>query len=385
MMRKIAMNPLVVSLLLAGAAAPCHAATKPMRAIQADLDYVYDEDPTQTERNIDLFVERVAEIQPTAVFLQAFANPKGDGLASELYFPNHSLPVRADLFGRVVSELKERTHVAVYGWLPVLSFALNDNIPLVQAWSASGTVEPDQKAYRRVSPFNAEARTKIAQIYEDMAKAAPIDGVLFHDDAMLSDFEDASPDALKVYKAAGLPASIEALRADPKTFKAWTNFKTDYLIAFTKKLTAHTRQYRPFLVTVRNIYAPVVMDNQSATWFAQDYDKFLKAYDYTAVEAMPRMEKVADDEAASWMQKLVSVSTDHSNALSHTVFELQSVDWNLAAQGKDRAIDDETLGAEMRQLVRQGAMNFGYYPDDFVTDTPKLALLRKDFSLQTDQ
>ena len=386
MMQKIAMNPFIVTLLLAGASVPSAAAEKPMRAVQADLDYVYDEDPAQTERNIDLFVERIAEIQPAAVFLQAFANPKGDGLARELYFPNQSLPMRADLFGRVVTELKTRTHVAVYGWLPVLSFELSDKVTLIQAWSPqTGTTEPDPKAYRRVSPFDAEARSRITQIYEDMAKAAPIDGILFHDDAMLSDFEDASPAALKAYKAVGLPASVEAIRADEKTAKVWAEFKTDILIAFTKKLAAHVRQYRPNIQTVRNIYAPVVLNGASTTWFAQDYDKFLKTYSYTAIEAMPRMEKITDDEAAEWMSKLVSISADRPKGLSRTIFQLQSVDWNLAAEGKERAMPDETFASQMRMLARQGAMNFGYYPDDFVTDTPKLQTLRKEFSLQTDQ
>ena len=86
---------------------------------------------------------------------------------------------------------------------------------------------------------------RIAEIYEDMAKAAPIDGILFHDDATLSDFEDATPAALKAYKAAGLPASIKELRADPETLQAWTDFKTDALIAFTASLADQARHYRP--------------------------------------------------------------------------------------------------------------------------------------------
>jgi biofilm PGA synthesis lipoprotein PgaB len=385
MMRRFALNPFVVSLLLAGAAAPCAAAEKPMRAVQADLDYVYDEDAAQTERNLDQFVERIAAIQPGAVFLQAFADPKGTGLASSTYFPNRHLPMRAELFGRVVSELKERTHVKVFGWLPVLSFDLGDKVTLVHSWSpATGAVEIDPKAYRRVSPFDTAARTEIAEIYEDMAKAAPIDGVLFHDDAMLSDFEDATPAALKAYKAAGLPGSIEAIRADPATLKTWSAFKTDALITYTKTLAAHVRQIRPALLTARNLYAPLMLDPQSSAWFAQDYDKFLTAYDYTAVEAMPRMEKIADNDSHDWLSKLVAIGAERPHGMAHTIFELQTVDWNLAAEGKDRAISDDTLGAEMRLLTKQGAVNFAYYPDDFVTDTPKLELLRKDFSLPTD-
>jgi hypothetical protein len=36
----------------------------------------------------------------------------------------------------------------------------------------------------------------------------------------------------------------------------------------------------------------------------------------------------------------------------------------------------------MRLLARNGALNFGYYPDDFVTDTPRADQLHRDFSLQ---
>lgn len=396
MIRKIALNPFVVSLLLAGAAAPSSTVAvasprlnavdnKPMRAVQIDLDYVYDQDATQTERNLDLLVERIAAIHPAAVFLQAFADPKGTGLASEVYFPNRQLAMRADLFGRAVQELKGRTHVKVFGWLPVLSFQLGDSVTLVHAWSPSdGTAEIDPKGYRRVSPFDTSARLRIAQIYEDMAKAAPIDGILFHDDATLSDFEDASPAALTAYHTAGLPASIEALRADPATLQAWTNFKTDFLIAFTKSLADQARHYRPSLLTARNIYAPVMLDAQSSTWFAQDYDKFLEAYDYTAVEAMPRLEKIADDEAEDWLKKLVVASAERANGLRHTIFELQTVDWNLAAEGKERAIPDDILKTQLRLVTQQGALNIGYYPDDFVMDMPKAELLLKDFSLQTD-
>ncbi len=386
MMRKIALNPFVMSLLLAGATVPhAYASDKPMRAMQVDLDYVYDADPSQTERNLDLLVERVAEIRPAAIFLQAFADPQGTGLASETYFPNRHLPVRADLFAHAVEELKQRTQVQVFGWLPVLSFALANNAEMVQAWSpTTGAVAADPKAYHRLSPFDAMARANIIEIYEDMAKAAPIDGILFHDDATLSDFEDAAPSAMKSYKAAGLPASIETLRSDATTLQAWSDFKTDYLIRFTKMLAAHARHFRPNLLTARNIYAPVMLEPQSKTWFAQDYNKFLAAYDYTAVEAMPRMEKVSDDESHEWLSKLIAVSADHPQGLKHTIFELQAVDWNLAAEGKDRAIPEETLGAQMRLLARHGAMNFAYYPDDFVTDTPKIALLRKEFSLPND-
>jgi biofilm PGA synthesis lipoprotein PgaB len=385
MMLRTALYRLAVCLLLAGAAVvPSAAAGMPMRAAQVDLDYVYDPDPAQTERNLDLLVERIAAVKPSAVFLQAFADPQGTGLASEAYFPNRQLPMRADLFAHAVLLLKENAHVKVFGWLPVLSFGLGGKAALVEAWTpATGGAEPDPKAYRRLSPFDAASRERIEEIYEDMALSASIDGILFHDDAQLSDFEDASPAALAAYRAAGLPASIEALRADPDTLQRWTDFKTDALIGFTQKLAARARIYRSPLLTARNLYAPVMLNPQSSAWFAQDYDKFLSAYDYTAVEAMPRMEKIADGEAPDWLKKLVVAGAGRPDGLRRTIFELQTVDWSLAAKGEERAIPPETLGAQMRLLARQGALNIGYYPDDFVTDTPKAELLHKDFSLQT--
>ncbi|MEG3194212.1 poly-beta-1,6-N-acetyl-D-glucosamine N-deacetylase PgaB, partial [Lysobacter sp. D1-1-M9] len=52
-----------------------------IRAIQVDLDYVYDADPDQLQRNLDALVERTKRLGPTHVFLQAFADPDGNGSA----------------------------------------------------------------------------------------------------------------------------------------------------------------------------------------------------------------------------------------------------------------------------------------------------------------
>ncbi|MFL4368792.1 poly-beta-1,6-N-acetyl-D-glucosamine N-deacetylase PgaB, partial [Enterobacter asburiae] len=79
-------------------------------------------------------------------------------------------------------------------------------LPRVQAWNPdTGAVAVDPQQYRRLSPFNAQVRQQIGEIYEDLAKHASFRGVLFHDDALLSDFEDAGPEALAAYRQAGLP------------------------------------------------------------------------------------------------------------------------------------------------------------------------------------
>ena len=355
--------------------------TPTIRAVQVDLDYLYDADPTQLAHNMDILINRIHDLQINRVFLQAFANPQGDGLARELYFPNRHLPMRADLFNRVAWQLKTRANVDVYGWLPVLSFDLK-GATHIQAVDKDGNVGMDSKAYRRISPYDAEGRRKIMEIYEDMSRQAPIDGLLFHDDAIMSDFEDVSAPALTAYQRAGLPTSPSVIKANPAMLKKWTNFKTTTLINFTHDLASHAAKYHAPIKTVRNIYAPVVLNPQSEEWFAQNYERFLDAYDYTAIEAMPKMENIPDSEANDWLLRLVATASRHPNGLSKTVFELQSVDWR-EKDSDDRVIPTEELGAQMRLLARHGALNLGYYPDDFINNTPDVSVLHKDFSLQT--
>lgn len=356
----------------------------PVRVVQVDLDYVYDDDAAQQKRNLDTLIDRLKDMKINTVFLQAFADPQGTGLAHALYFPNRELPMRANLFAEVVSRLKNETGVRVFGWLPVLSFDFGSSVTPIMAWDEkTNRVAVDPKAYHRASPFDPIVRTKIAQIYQDMARQAPIDGLLFHDDALMSDFEDASPAAMRTYQQAGFPYSMHALHADPVLMKKWMVFKTEALIAFTQDLAVQARLYRNSLQTVRNIYARVVLEPESQEWFAQNYDRFLHAYDYTAVMAMPRMEKVPSEQSGEWLKSIIDVASSRPDGLQHTIFELQSVDWTKTDTGQDRAVPADELGSQMRLLASEGALNFGYYPDDFKTNTPDASMLHQDFSLQT--
>jgi biofilm PGA synthesis lipoprotein PgaB len=185
---------------------------------------------------------------------------------------------------------------------------------------------------------------------------------------------------LQAYQDAGFPATIADIRSNPDSMAKWTSFKTDTMIKFTQELAAHVSAYRAPLKTVRNIYASPVLNPTSEEWFAQNYDRFLQSYDYVAVEAMPDMENVPAGEQDDWMKKLIKIVADRPDGLKRTVFELQSVDWRI--KDSSRAIPTEELGAQMNLLARQGAMNFGYYPDDFIANVPDADVLHKDFSLQ---
>ncbi len=335
-------------------------AVTPERVVHVDLDYVYDPDPAQAESNLDALLERIQALGPTTVYLQAFADPDGDGTASELYFPNRHLPMRADLFNRVAWQLSTRVDVKVYAWLPVLAFDLPDeelsDALSVKRWE-EGRAIPSRPDYRRLSPWEPRAREIIGDIYEDLGKAAAFAGLIFHDDGYLTDFEDAA-----AYP--GEPGRLPRARE-----------KTLALVDLTDELTERVRRHRASVKTARNMYAEVALRPHSEAWFAQSLPIFIERYDWTAVMAMPQMEGAGDPEA--WLDQLVRRVARVRGGLEKTLFELQSVDWNTSGR-----VDSNRLARWMRRLEGQGAIHFGYYPDDFVRGLPNLDAIRTAFSTE---
>ncbi len=349
----------------------------PERVVQVDLDYLFDTDPDQQQRNIDRLLDRIKAMRVSTVYLQAFSDPDGNGQADALYFPSRHLPLRGDIFSYVAWQLSTRAEVKVYAWMPVLAFELPPHSPAAQSTVQSAAPEaPSAGRYRRLSPFDPEARRTIAEIYEDLARGARFDGLLFHDDATLDDFEDASAAALETYARWGLPPSVEAIRADPGLMQRWTQRKTEALVAFTAELTARVRRYQGAIRTARNLYALPVLQPESQAWFAQSLPAFIDAYDHAALMAMPYMEGAPQPDR--WLRALVAAVAAHPGALRKTVFELQAVDWKTG-----QPVSDATLAAQMEGLQRLGAINFGYYPDDFVRDRPDLARIKRAISLQS--
>ena len=204
-----------------------HARSDAVRAVQVDLDYVYDPDPAQQERNLSQLLDRIRRMHPSQVWLQAFADLKGDGVAEAVYFPNRHLPMRADLFSRVAWQLRTRAQVRVYAWMPVLAFRF-PHAP--QLPTLGGEPKPGADQYR-LAPWDTRVRQMIGDVYEDLAMHASEAGLLFSDDAYIRDTDKLGPWANKS------PAE-----------------RTAALIDFTQELTARVRRWRPQVRTVRNIY-----------------------------------------------------------------------------------------------------------------------------------
>ncbi|MCU6336787.1 poly-beta-1,6-N-acetyl-D-glucosamine N-deacetylase PgaB [Enterobacter quasiroggenkampii] len=326
---------------------------EPVRVMHVDLDYVYDPDPAQQTQNINRLIQRVYDMKISHVFLQAFADPQGDGRIKALYFPNRQLPVRADLFNFVSWQLQTRAGVKVFAWMPVLSFDLDPALPRVQRRDRqTGRLSDATEPYIRLSPWNPQVRQQVTDIYEDLARYASFNGILFHDDAVLTDVDDG-------------PQST-------------TRQKSQTLIGFTHALSLAVKHIRgPQIKTARNMFALPILQPESEAWFAQNLDDFLAEYDWTVPMAMPLMESVPADESDSWLARLVKAVAMRPGALDKTIFELQARDWDRKPQ---RAVSDSQLAQWMRVLQLNGVKNYGYYPDDFINNQPDISHIRPVFS-----
>jgi poly-beta-1,6-N-acetyl-D-glucosamine N-deacetylase len=338
------------------------------RVMHIDLDYVYDANPVQMAKNLDALLDRVKSLAPSTVYLQAYADANGDGVAEAVYFPNRHVPMRADLFSRVAWQLITRANVKVYAWMPVLAFELNDKQLQHDLQVVSKNPQADKALYQRLSPFSSQARQIIKEVYADLGKYTKFNGILFHDDAMLSEDEDVSTFAQAEYAKNFKPA----LSGKPLTqYDAiqFGIFKTHYLTQFTLALAAELKQYQSHLKTARNLYAPTMLSNAPQRWLAQNYSDFLDSYDYSVVMAMPLMEKQAQPEV--WLASLVKAAAERKNGLQKTIFELQATDWR-----QQKSVDITQLIIHFQALNKAGALHVGYYPDDFIHGLPEMEKVR---------
>jgi biofilm PGA synthesis lipoprotein PgaB len=349
-----------------------------VRAAQVDLDYVYDEDPAQQERNLGRLLDRIKALGLSHVFLQAFADPDADGGAQELYFPNRHLRVRADLFSRAAWQLKTRANVLVYAWLPLLSF---DGASVDDGWRVlqhdGGTTSVDSDSEPRLSPFEPQARALIRDVYADLAAHANFDGLLFHDDGRLSDLEDANPAALAAARAAlGADFSLERAALDPELARRWSAIKSRALIELSAEVTAAVREHRPDVRTARNLFASALLDPAGEVYLAQRLPDYLAAYDHVALMAMPQLEGARDERA--FYRALTRTVGRAPHGFDKTIFELQAVDWNTGL-----SVDARTLETTLRSLQAAGVRHLAYYPEDFIAAEPALGPLRRGLSLAT--
>lgn len=358
------------------------------RVAHVDLDYIYDPDPEQQERNLGALIQRLQDMRVSTVFLQAFADPQGDGLVREVYFPNRVLPMRADLFNRAAWQLRTRAGVQVFAWMPTLALDLDPSYPRVKRAGQAAADTPAtgkephyhvaEQEYRRLSFFDPRVRQAINTLYEDLAWQASFSGILFHDDAMLREDEDMSDAAIAAYEAAGFKGPFPMTDASPEERQRWTRFKTQALTDFTLELLNTVRATRgEVMQSARNLYVNTVTQPDSEAWFAQNFQDSLAAYDWVVPMVMPYMEEVPKNQIPVWLDQVVDSVKTIPGALNKTIFEVQAVDWR---DGQQRTIATEDIASWLRRLNIRGARHMGYYPDDFASNHPDMKQMRKHLS-----
>jgi biofilm PGA synthesis lipoprotein PgaB len=350
-----------------------------IRAVQIDMDMIYDPtSPKKTDENLGKLINRLVEMKVNTVFLQAFADPEGTGNIKDVYFHNSVLPVRADIFSHAVHQMIIRD-MYVYAWLPTLSIVLPDekmNEELRVREIINDTSRPSESWYKRLTPFNKDARRLVRQLYEDLSAHSQVHGVLFQDDAYLTDHEDVHPSAIASYKEHfGKDFIFSNMDKDPQLLKDWASYKTDVLIDFTKNLEDGVKRYRPEAKFARNMYASLLTEPESEVWLAQNYCKFLTAYDQVVIMAYPQMEKA--EKPSPWLKKMVLKAKEFPRAIEKTIFKIQAYDWQ-----KKIWLNDLFLIEELRDILSAGGRHIAYYPDDLWADRPGLKVMKLEMSTQ---
>lgn len=351
-----------------------------IRAVQVDLDLIYDpESYKETDQNLGQLIERLVAMNINTVFLQAFCDPEGTGNIESVYFHNRVLPVTGDIFSHAVHQLFIRK-MKVYAWMPTLSFVLPDkelgeSLRILE--NKNGVIGKSRSAYQRLTPFSPKVIDTVRKIYEDLGAHSQISGVLFQDDAYLTDQEDYHPLALKRYKERfGPEISMDDLKEDPELAMKWARYKTEVLMDLTKILEKAIKKYRPDVKIARNVYANVMANPQSEKWFAQNYWLFLNHYDQVVVMAYPQMEKIKSP--LSWLEGLVNYSNNFPQGLNKTVFKIQTYDW----AGK-KWVKEKCVLSEIRTILASRGRHIAYYPDNYLINKPNLEKIKLEMSTQT--
>ncbi|MDN0084716.1 poly-beta-1,6-N-acetyl-D-glucosamine N-deacetylase PgaB [Crenobacter sp. SG2305] len=328
---------------------------QPTRAMRVSIDSIYDADPVVFNNNLGKLLDRVKEMGPSLVYLQAYSDPGNTGVAQSLYFPNRHMPVRADLFNRVAWQLHTRAGVEVYAWLPLLAYHLPDGAHL--------------------SPYSAASRTLIRDIYEDLGQSGRFAGLLMQDDGQQNEQDDASADALRTYQQWGLPASLEQIRQDPKLAARWSEGKTEQVNDFSLELAKLVQRYQPDLRVARTLNPNVVLHPESRAWISQSFDKSLSNYNYIVISALSRSTG-GEDGLRTLFQKVAS----YPGGLDKTVFELPSQD----GRNGEAPVPVDTLEQRVVDLHTWGARNIGYAPDEPFQNNPDVASFKRVFSMTSE-
>ncbi|SEP09740.1 biofilm PGA synthesis lipoprotein PgaB [Propionispora vibrioides] len=338
------------------------AAKVPVKAIQLDLDMIYDPgSAVQTEENLNLAIERIRSSGANTIYLQSFSDEDGSGNSKSVYFYTKEAPVKADLFSHVIGRLREEGRFSIYAWFPTLAAQW-----LLEDSPQDAVVAYDEKNkgwYRRATPFSSRVSDRLSALVADLAAYNDINGILFQDDVYLNDFEDFSPAARQVFKEqTGFELSPQLLKERPELNERWVRLKTDRLTGLTVKLWETAGNYRSNLGSARNIYPIVITSPAAEEWLGQNYEQYLKTYTYTVIMAYPYLEK-AYQNPDGWLENLATAALSNRENAQKTVFKLQTYDWN-----KKHWLSEAEIRRQTEVLRKKGVIHIAYYPENVYSE-----------------
>ncbi|OSI11728.1 poly-beta-1,6-N-acetyl-D-glucosamine N-deacetylase PgaB [Neisseria canis] len=325
------------------------------RAVYVNLDDLYSPDKAQFNRNFDKLVSRVSQLGVSVVYLQAFSDEDGNGVAESVYFPNRHLKVKADLFSRVAWQLMTRSNVKVYAWMPMTAFNLGSGYDYV---ANNGT--------RRLSFSSGKNQRAVTEVYEDLSFSSRFNGLLFQDDTVFADFK----------------GNLAAGAGNNPQYWQQAERNTDGLISYSNQLKAGAMKYSfngaVELKTVRNLYAGPTSNSEAHQWFTRSLAKYVNHYDYTAVTIMvyEKGKNATAKEADKWVKNVAHSVKKTGLPLDKTILELQARNWQSG-----QPVPAEELVQWMDDLKKEGIKNIAYAPDDFVNNRPEINIVKPAFSI----
>ena len=327
----------------------------PIKMAQTDLDQIYSADAKELESNIDILIENLKANNYNVVALQAFCDLNGDGIIQSVYFHTKHAPIKADIFGHVANRLSQNG-IRVIAWMPTISAAWLSENPTERVQANP----PDNLGwYRRATPFSPLVESNLSALYEDLSKYSNIDGILIQDDLYLNDFEDFSDYAKAAFKNKYGYEFNENNFQDDQVRANMLLLKTERLDDLSNKLIEQVRKNRPNAVIMRNIYAEAVLNKQAKDWYAQDYQEYLKNYDYVVIMAYPYMENQEKNPTA-WLASLAKVAeTDNSLFKDKLIFKLQKYDWK-----GQQWISETDINKQISTLKQNGVKHIAVYPEN---------------------
>jgi len=340
------------------------------RGVRVSLDLFEEAGRGSMKENLDRLAARLVALNADTVILHGFSAPY-DGAARSVYFPSSVLPMKRNLLGRAADRVR-RAGLTVYVCMPTLAVILPDpdrTRRLQVMVTDAGVARPSLAVQPRLSPFNAEVWDLLSRLYEELAVRVRFDGIVFNDDAYLTDEEDYHPDAVATAQHALGIRRFHHKRLSRSNRAKWTDLKVNQIDGLLQKLMEVVRRHQPDATFGRLLYAPVLHHPPSSEWLAQDYQKALSRYDRVIVEAYPEREESTNPEL--WLERLVKQAARYPSGPASTVFELQAYDWE-----RRQWIAGQKLARRLQILREHGARHTAYCPDDFLTDKPELSLIQ---------